>query len=68
MAIGKRYRFPISFEDAFPQGLVMVGEVRPGTGDQSGSEEAAGVRQASRSAESSPGEGKSAGGSEARAA
>lgn len=29
MAISRGHRFPIEFDDAFPQGLVMVGEVSP---------------------------------------
>ncbi|MBK1785234.1 hypothetical protein [Prauserella cavernicola] len=29
MAINRGHRFPINFDDAFPQGLVMVGEVAP---------------------------------------
>ncbi|MFC6092042.1 hypothetical protein [Saccharothrix lopnurensis] len=47
MAISKGFRFPVSFEDAFPQGLVMVGEVRPDTEYQTRDERAAGrpVRQ-----------------------
>lgn len=31
MAIEKGFRFPVSFEQAFRQGLVMVGEVAPDT-------------------------------------
>ncbi|MFD7653936.1 hypothetical protein ACFV4N_08155 [Actinosynnema sp. NPDC059797] len=47
MAISKGFRFPISFDDAFPQGLVMIGEVRPDTEYQTRDERAAGrpVRQ-----------------------
>ena len=47
MAISKGYRFPVSFDDAFPQGLVMVGEVMPDTEYQTRDERAAGrpVRQ-----------------------
>lgn len=47
MAISKGYRFPISFDDAFPQGLVMVGEVMPDVEYQTREEKAAGrpVRQ-----------------------
>jgi hypothetical protein len=47
MAIGKGFRFPVSFDDAFPQGLVMVGEVMPDTEYQTREERAAGrpVRQ-----------------------
>jgi hypothetical protein len=29
MAINSDYRFSIPFDEAFPQGLVMVGEVSP---------------------------------------
>lgn len=36
MAISRGYRFPIDFDEAFPQGLVMVGEMPPdNTGEQS---------------------------------
>ncbi|MFC4856764.1 hypothetical protein [Actinophytocola glycyrrhizae] len=35
MAISKGYRFPIEFSEAFPRGLVMVGEVQPDTEFQS---------------------------------
>ncbi|MFD0199592.1 MULTISPECIES: hypothetical protein [Saccharothrix] len=47
MAISRGYRFPISFDDAFPQGLVMVGEVMPDVEYQTREEKAAGrpVRQ-----------------------
>lgn len=47
MAISRGYRFPISFNDAFPQGLVMVGEVMPDVEYQTREEKAAGrpVRQ-----------------------
>ncbi|MFE2753491.1 hypothetical protein ACFXGA_15995 [Actinosynnema sp. NPDC059335] len=47
MAISKGYRFPVSFDDAFPQGLVMVGEVMPDTEYQTRDERAVGrpVRQ-----------------------
>lgn len=47
MAINKGFRFPVSFDDAFPQGLVMVGEVMPDTEYQTRDERAAGrpVRQ-----------------------
>ncbi|NUT51672.1 MAG: hypothetical protein HOV94_30905 [Saccharothrix sp.] len=47
MAISRGYRFPISFDDAFPQGLVMVGEVMPDVEYQTRDEKAAGrpVRQ-----------------------
>ena len=31
MAIGRDHRFPIRFDEAFPQGLVLVGEVGPDT-------------------------------------
>ncbi|MFI9010294.1 hypothetical protein ACIGNX_23975 [Actinosynnema sp. NPDC053489] len=42
MAISKGYRFPVSFDDAFPQGLVMVGEVMPDREYQTRHERAAG--------------------------
>ncbi|MFF0148608.1 hypothetical protein ATK36_6331 [Amycolatopsis sulphurea] len=42
MAIDKGYRFAIGFEDAFTQGLVMVGEVSPDTEYQSREDRAAG--------------------------
>jgi hypothetical protein len=29
MAITRNHRFPMDFEDAFPQGLVLVGEIGP---------------------------------------
>ncbi|MEU5690927.1 hypothetical protein [Actinosynnema sp. NPDC020468] len=47
MAISRGYRFPVSFEDAFPNGLVMVGEVMPDVEYQSREEKAQGrpVRQ-----------------------
>ncbi|MGW5053148.1 hypothetical protein [Actinokineospora sp. NPDC004072] len=47
MAINKGHRFPISFEDAFPHGLVMTGEVMPDNEYQSREDRAAGrpVRQ-----------------------
>lgn len=35
MAIPKGFRFPIEFDAAFPQGLVMMGEVSPDTEFQS---------------------------------
>jgi hypothetical protein len=35
MAISRGYRFPIDFSEAFPRGLVMVGEVQPDTEFQS---------------------------------
>ena len=35
MAISRGQRFPIEFSDAFPSGLVMVGEVQPDTEFQS---------------------------------
>lgn len=35
MAISRGYRFPIEFSEAFPRGLVMVGEVQPDTEFQS---------------------------------
>jgi hypothetical protein len=47
MAISKGYRFAIPFSEAFPQGLVLVGEVSPDTEYQSREDRAAGrpVRQ-----------------------
>jgi hypothetical protein len=47
MAISKGHRFGIEFDDAFPQGLVMVGEVAPDNEYQSREDRAAGrpVRQ-----------------------
>ncbi|MGW4395731.1 hypothetical protein ACWEHA_10615 [Amycolatopsis nivea] len=47
MAIEKGHRFAIDFDDAFPQGLVMVGEVIPDNEYQSREDRAAGrpVRQ-----------------------
>lgn len=47
MAIAKGHRFPIEFDEAFPQGLVMVGEVAPDNEYQSREDRAAGrpVRQ-----------------------
>lgn len=47
MAIPKGHRFPINFADAFPQGLVLVGEVAPDTEYQSREDRASGrpVRQ-----------------------
>ena len=42
MAIDKGYRFGIGFDDAFSQGLVMVGEVSPDTEYQSREDRAAG--------------------------
>lgn len=47
MAISKGHRFPIEFADAFPQGLVLVGEVSPDNEYQSREDRAAGraVRQ-----------------------
>lgn len=47
MAINKGHRFPISFEDAFPSGLVMTGVVMPDNEYQTREERAAGrpVRQ-----------------------
>jgi len=41
MAIDKGHRFGIDFDDAFPQGLVMVGEVSPGNEYQSRGDRAA---------------------------
>jgi hypothetical protein len=47
MAISRGHRFPAEFADAFPQGLVLMGEVAPDTEYQSREERAAGrpVRQ-----------------------
>ena len=47
MAIIKGHRFEIDFDDAFPQGLVMVGEVSPDNEYQSREDKASGrpVRQ-----------------------
>jgi hypothetical protein len=47
MAIQKGHRFPIEFGDAFPQGLVLVGELAPDNEYQSREDRAAGrpVRQ-----------------------
>ncbi|HVK24988.1 MAG TPA: hypothetical protein VM677_26820 [Actinokineospora sp.] len=47
MAISKGHRFPIEFADAFPQGLVLVGEVAPDNDFQSREEKVSGrpVRQ-----------------------
>lgn len=47
MAISRGHRFPVEFADAFPQGLVLMGEVAPDTEYQSREERAAGrpVRQ-----------------------
>jgi hypothetical protein len=42
MAIPQGYRFPIEFDEAFPQGLVMVGEVSPDTEYQSREDKAMG--------------------------
>jgi hypothetical protein len=42
MAIDKGYRFSIGFDDAFTQGLVMVGEVSPDNEYQSREDRAAG--------------------------
>jgi len=42
MAIYKGFRFPIEFDDAFAQGLVMVGEVSPDNEYQSREDRAAG--------------------------
>ena len=42
MAIYKGFRFPIDFDDAFAQGLVMVGEVSPDNEYQSQEDRAAG--------------------------
>ncbi|MFL6124964.1 hypothetical protein [Actinophytocola sp.] len=47
MAIPRGHRFPIEFADAFPQGLVLMGEVAPDTEYQSREDRASGrpVRQ-----------------------
>ncbi|MGX7825625.1 hypothetical protein ACTG9Q_11085 [Actinokineospora sp. 24-640] len=47
MAISKGHRFPVNFEDAFPNGLVMTGVVMPDNEYQTREERAAGrpVRQ-----------------------
>jgi hypothetical protein len=47
MAISKGHRFPIEFSDAFPQGLVLIGEISADTEYQSREDKAAGrpVRQ-----------------------
>jgi hypothetical protein len=47
MAIPKGHRFVIEFADAFPQGLVMVGEITPDTEFQTREDKAAGrpIRQ-----------------------
>ncbi|WP_439377386.1 hypothetical protein [Amycolatopsis lexingtonensis] len=47
MAIEKGHRFAVAFDEAFPQGLVMVGEVSPDNEFQSREDKAAGrpVRQ-----------------------
>jgi hypothetical protein len=42
MAISKGHRFPIEFADAFPQGLVLIGELAPDTEYQSREDRAAG--------------------------
>jgi hypothetical protein len=42
MAISRGHRFPIEFDEAFPQGLVMVGEVTPDTEYQSREDRASG--------------------------
>jgi len=47
MAISRGHRFPVEFADAFPQGLVLMGEVAPDNEYQSREDRAAGrpVRQ-----------------------
>jgi hypothetical protein len=47
MAIPRGYRFGIKFDDAFPQGLVLIGDVAPDNEYQTREEKAAGrpVRQ-----------------------
>ncbi|TCO59448.1 hypothetical protein [Actinocrispum wychmicini] len=49
MAIPKGHRFPVSFDEAFPKGLVLVGEVLPDNEYQSREDRASGrpVRQKS---------------------
>ncbi|GHG18780.1 MULTISPECIES: hypothetical protein [Amycolatopsis] len=42
MAITRGHRFEISFDDAFPQGLVLVGDVSPDNEYQSREDKAAG--------------------------
>ncbi|MTD58830.1 hypothetical protein [Amycolatopsis pithecellobii] len=42
MAIPRGHRFPVDFDEAFPQGLVLVGEVSPDTEYQSREDRAAG--------------------------
>lgn len=42
MAITRGHRFPIEFDEAFPQGLVMVGEVSPDNEYQSREDRASG--------------------------
>ncbi|TDP96222.1 hypothetical protein [Labedaea rhizosphaerae] len=54
MAISKGHRFPIDFAEAFPQGLVLVGEVAPDTEYQSREDRAAG-RPVSTTQEALPG-------------
>jgi hypothetical protein len=47
MAIARGHRFPVEFADAFPQGLVLMGEVSPDNEYQSREDRASGrpVRQ-----------------------
>lgn len=47
MAIARGHRFPVEFEDAFPQGLVLMGELAADTEYQSREEKASGrpIRQ-----------------------
>lgn len=42
MAISRGHRFPVAFDEAFPQGLVMVGDVAPDNEYQSREDRAAG--------------------------
>lgn len=42
MAISRGHRFPVEFAEAFPQGLVLMGEVAPDNEYQSREERAAG--------------------------
>jgi hypothetical protein len=42
MAIPRGYRFSIEFDSAFPQGLVLIGDVAPGNEYQTREDKAAG--------------------------
>lgn len=48
MAIPKGHRFPVRFEDAFPRGLLMVGEISPDVEYQSQEDRARGREQRQR--------------------